>query len=210
MAHRSSVTLAVAVLLVGGGIFAQHQAGQVIPTAGCGWPEPLKANPENLNFADGPVGAVPSGWNLGPEWFMPPHLPIYEAVTVSAEHCHGSQQCATVHSLRSDPAVSLSFLYQDVDLTQHRGQTLVYRAFVRVDPGMKGVARLLVRHHRSDCSTTFRDDMGNRPIMSGDWASYEIHAPVAVDAYHMEVGMQLIGQGAAWIDQISMRFMPSR
>ena len=42
--------------------------------------------------------------------------------------------------------------------------------------------------------------------MSGDWAVYEIRAPIAMDAYHMEFGMQLFGQGAAWIDQLSMKW----
>jgi hypothetical protein len=181
---------------------ARYTPAQVSP---CRWPE-MKTEAENLNFADGAVGAAPKGWLLGPEWFMPPHVPIYEAITVPAAQCHGGRQCVTVHSLRSDPG--LSFLYQDLDVTQHRGHTLIYRAFVRVDPGAKGVARLLVRLHRKDCSTTFRDDMGNHPVTSRDWAPYEIRAPIAMDAYHMEFGMQLIGQGAAWIDRISMEFAP--
>ena len=72
--------------------------------------------------------------------------------------------------------------------------------------GARSVARLLVRIHRKDCSTTFRDDMGNHPIISGDWAPYQIQAPIADDAYQIEFGLQLIGQGAAWIDRISMAF----
>jgi len=176
----------------------------------CKWPEDMKTVPDNLDFADGPVGAAPQRWLLGPEWFMPPHAQVYSAVAVSTDQCHANRQCAKVSSLRSDPAVSLAFLYQDQDVTPHRGEMLTYRAFVRVDPALKSVARLLVRLHRKDCSTTFRDDMGNNPVISGDWAAYEIHAPIAMDAYPMEFGMQLIGQGAAWIDQISMTFSPMR
>jgi beta-lactamase regulating signal transducer with metallopeptidase domain len=176
--------------------------GDGVAQTSCGWPEPLKTNPENLDFADGAVGAAPKGWLLGQRG-----VPPYEAINVPAEECHGGQQCATVRSLRGDPSVSsLSFLYQNLDVTQHRGQTLIYRAFVRVDPSQKSVARLLVRLHRRDCSTTFRDDMGDHPIMSGDWALYEIRAPIAEDAYHMEFGVQLVGTGALWIDQISMEF----
>jgi hypothetical protein len=55
----------------------------------------------------------------------------------------------------------------------------------------------------------FRDDMGDHPITSGDWALYEIRAPIAEDAYHMEFGVQLVGQGATWIDQISMEYAPA-
>lgn len=69
------------------------------------------------------------------------------------------------------------------------------------------MARLLVRVHRTDCSTSFRDDMGNHPITGGAWSPYEIQAPIALDAQDIEFGMQLIGQGAAWIDNISMTFV---
>ena len=126
-----------------------------------------------------------------------------------ANQCHSSQQCATVHSLRSDPGIRLSFFfYQDLDVSRYRGRTLTYRAYVRVGPG--STARLLVRVHREDCSTTFRDDMGSHPVKFGDWAVYEIRAPIANDAFHVEFGVQLIGQGAAWIDQVSAELAPVR
>ena len=173
----------------------------------CSWPE-LKTDAQNLNFADGPVGAAPMEWLLGPEWFMTPHEPVYAATIAPVNQRHGTQQCATLRSLRSDPAVPLSFLYQDLDATKYRGQTLTYRAYVRVDPG--SIARLLVRVHKKDCSTTFRDDMGNHPITSTDWAAYEIHAPIVTDAFQIEFGLQLIGHGAAWIDNIVMDYAPVR
>jgi hypothetical protein len=162
----------------------------------CVWPNDMKTTPKNLTFADSPVGAAPKGW-------LEPGRG-YSAVTVAADQCHGGQQCATVHFLRPDFSPG-SFLMQNLDVTPYRGQILTYRAFVRVDPARKSVARLLVRIHRKDCTTSFRDDMGDHPIVSGDWAVYEIHAPIAMDAYHMEFGIQLFGQGAAWIDQISMK-----
>jgi hypothetical protein len=55
--------------------------------------------------------------------------------------------------------------------------------------------------------TSFRDDMGNHPITVNAWSPYEIQAPIAPDARDIEFGMQLIGQGAAWIDNISMTFV---
>ena len=59
----------------------------------CTWPE-LKPSPLNLNFSQGNVGSAPTGWLLGPEWFMPPHVPAYEALIAAANQCHGSPQCA--------------------------------------------------------------------------------------------------------------------
>ena len=173
----------------------------------CTWPD-LKPDPQNLNFANGSVGAAPPGWLLGPEASMPTNQPVFEAKIVPADQCHGGQQCATVRSLRSDRAIPVAFLYQDLAATPHRGHALTYRAYVRVQPG--SVARLYVRVHRKDCSTIFRDDMGNHPIKSGDWAAYQVTAPMTPDAFHIEFGLQLIGQGAAWIDQISVQFAPIR
>jgi hypothetical protein len=169
----------------------------------------MKASPQNLSFSEGIPGSAPTAWLLGQQWFMPVHVPVYEALIAAADQCHGSAQCATVHSLRTDPSVPHCFLYQDLDASPYRGQTLTYRAFVRVAANFEGIARLLVRVHRKDCSTTFRDDKGKRPVVSGEWGAYEILAPIATDAYHIEFGVQLVGTGAVWIDQISMEFRPA-
>ena len=171
-------------------------------TTSCTWPE-LKPNPLNLDFSQGNVGSAPPGWKFG----QAAPARTYEALIAPANQCHNSPQCASVHS--RDPAAVLSFLYQELDASPYRGQTLTYRAFVRIDPAFKGVARLLVRVHRQDCSTTFRDDMGNHPVVSGEWAAYEIRAPIASDAYQIEFGVQLVGAGALWIDQNSMEFAPT-
>jgi hypothetical protein len=71
----------------------------------CHWQE-MKATPQNLSFSEGTAGSAPTAWLLGPEWIMPPHMPVYEALIAEANQCHGSAQCATVHSLRSDPSIA--------------------------------------------------------------------------------------------------------
>lgn len=172
----------------------------------CQPPPELRPAIENLRFVQGTPGSTPPGWFLGPEWYTSPNTPpAHEVKIVSSASCNGSQQCATVHSLRVDPS-GLCFLYQVIDATQYRGKKLTYRADVRADVGLGSVARLLVRVHRTDCSTSFRDDMGNHPITAATWSSYEIQAPIALDARDIEFGMQLVGEGAAWIDNISVTF----
>jgi hypothetical protein len=49
---------------------------------------------------------------------------------------------------------------QVLDAAQYRGKRLTFRAAVRVDDTLGRVARLLVRVHRNDCSTSFRDEDG--------------------------------------------------
>jgi hypothetical protein len=93
-----------------------------------------------------------------------------------------------------------------IEAAQYRGKTLTLRAAVRVEPTEGTVARLLVRVHATDCSTTFRDDMGNHPIAGNTWAYYEIQAPIALNAQDIEFGTQIVGWGSVWIDSISMNF----
>jgi hypothetical protein len=172
----------------------------------CNPPNAVHAEAQNLSFSEGTLGNAPPGWFLGPEWFMPPHAPVYEAKIAQGASCNGSQQCAALHSISDSSSIRLGFLYQVVDAAQYRGKNLVFHADVRADAARGSVARLLVRVHRSDCSTSFRDDMGNHPITAESWSPYEVHAPISQDAREFEFGMQLIGQGAAWIDNISMTF----
>jgi hypothetical protein len=164
----------------------------------------------NLNFAEGAPGGTPSEWYLGPEWFRPQVAPGHVAKTVSGGACHSGQQCATVYSIGDIPSTETSFLYQVIDATQYRGKMLTYRAAVRADVASGSVARLLVRVHRMGCSTSFRDDMGDHPITTSGWTSYRLQAPIGPDARDIEFGMQLVGKGAAWIDNITMTFADAK
>jgi uncharacterized protein (TIGR02246 family) len=100
----------------------------------------------------------------------------------------------------------MSFLYQVVDAAPYRGKSFTYRAAVRADLTTGSVARLLVRIHRNDGSSSFRWDMGDHPITSGPWTVYKIDAPIAADSRDIEFGMQLFGEGSASIDNISLVF----
>jgi hypothetical protein len=154
----------------------------------------------NLDFAGGALGVMPPGWRLGPEGTT-----SCTAEIASGAYCPSGQQCTVVRS-KGDTANSLSFLYQVVDATPYRGKRLTYRAAVRAEVAGTSVARLLVRIHREDGSTSFRDDMGDHPITAGPWRDYAIAAPIAADARDIEFGLQLVGQGSASISGISIMF----
>src|SRR5579863_6490170 len=149
-------------------------------TQTCQLPSEMRPTSENVKFTEGTPGAAPPGWFLGPYWWNSQLLPAHDARIVSGPSCNGSPQCATIHSLSAN--AGSCFLYQIVDATQYRGKKLIYRADVRADVPQGSVARLLVRVHRTNCSTSFRDDMGNHPITVGTWSPYEIQAPIALDA----------------------------
>jgi uncharacterized protein (TIGR02246 family) len=151
---------------------------------------------ENLDFAQGAAGAMPPGWRLGPSGSA-----AYIAQIAAGASCHAGKQCGVVRSIGPGPH-ERCFLYQNVDATPYRGKVLVFRAASRVTGG--GLARLVVRVHRPDNSSTFFDNLGDHPIQSAQWDAYQIVFPVDGQAEDIEFGIQLYGEGTAWIDQIYM------
>lgn len=143
---------------------------------------------------------MPVDWELGIRGTR-----SYVAETSAGAACHDGARCAVVKSTGIGKD-NFCFLYQIVDATAYRGKNLAYRAAVRTDLKPGSVARLLVRIHRENGSTSFRDDMGNHPITARSWTFYEIDAPVIFDARDIEFGMQVFGEGSAWIDKVSVEF----
>jgi uncharacterized protein (TIGR02246 family) len=151
---------------------------------------------QNLDFALGSVGDMPPGWHLGKS-----DTPSYTARTAAGASCLAGQRCGMLQSVGLGPH-ERCFLYQNVDATPYRGKVLLFRATARVTAG--GLARLVVRVHRPDNSSTFFDNLGDHPIQSAQWHSYQIVFPIDDEARDIEFGIQLYGEGAAWIDQIYM------
>jgi len=163
----------------------------------------LRPAAQNLGFDAGAPGMPLPGWWLDPESWLPAARGAYAAEITTSRNT--SKQCASVRSVRADPSAPLAFLDQVIEAAAHRNTRLTLRAAARVAPG--SVARLLVRVHRMDCSTSFFDNLGDHPITTPSWSFYEIQAPIARDAHDIEFGVQLIGQGAVWIDNVSMNFV---
>jgi hypothetical protein len=183
-------------VVAGAGISALAQLCQASPE--------MRDAVENLDFSHGRPDSAPPGWFLNGN--TPPRTPSHEALTAWGASCSDGRQCGVVRDLRDGSSARIAFLYQVINATQYRGKRLTYRAKVRVEAKFGSVARLLVRVHRTDCSTSFRGDMGDHPITAGTWSTYEIRAPIALDARDVEFGMQLVGPGAAWIDGVSMTY----
>lgn len=151
---------------------------------------------ENLDFATGAVGQMPPGWRLGAA-----DTPAYAAEIAAGTSCATGKPCAIVRSMGLGPHEQC-FLYQNVDATPYRGKALFFVAGVRVAGG--GQARLLVRVHRQDNSTSFFNNMGDHPITSAQWSAYRIGFPIDAEARDIEFGVQLFGEGAVWFDQVSV------
>jgi hypothetical protein len=153
---------------------------------------------QNLDFREGVPGQMPSGWQLGVS-----SAATNLAHTVEGQSCHAGGRCAMIQSLGLEPH-SLSYLAQRIDAKPYLGKRLTFRAAVRADLTGASVARLQVHTHNQDGATIVRDDMGNHPIKSSLWTFYEIDVAIASNTRDIMFGIQVIGAGTAWVDNISL------
>ena len=154
---------------------------------------------QNPDFEQGEVGKLPQGW------FTP--TAGYTAVTVE-DRPHGGKRCARLSSDQGENQGPFGNIMQSFDATPYRGKQIRLRAAVRVAiGGFDDKAQLWLRVDRPGGQPGFFDNMGDRPIRDPDWAYYEIVGNVAEDAESINLGLMLIRNGQAWLDDVSLKIL---
>ncbi len=105
------------------------------------------------------------------------------------------------------PAVGQSFgtALQTIDAAEYRGKQIKLRAFVRAEvAGSGNQGQLWLRVDRPNNVRGFFDNMGDRPIRTGQWQSYEIEGTVDSDAVRIAWGGLLTGFGQIWMDDVEL------
>ena len=185
--------------------------------------------PANLAFENGTPGEPPPGW-IVPQ--------VLRSLGYSAEFrregCRSASGCAVILAPSAPPPETYGNLTQRFDAAPFRGKTVRLRAFVRVEPAPLA-GRALADHtpasrapaNRAPADRTpadhaqlwlrvdlpnqqmgFFDDMGDRPIYSPQWTSYEITGAVAADAESINIGVMSYGKSPVWIDGLSFETVP--
>jgi len=172
-------------------IFAQSSAARS---------ETMQSAPANLDFEKGSTGQVPEGW------IVPSMIAGYGA-ELTEENPKTGKRAALLKSVPGTKAEARSFgnLMQAIDATRYRGHRVRYRAAVRTESeGGPARAQLWMRVDRAGNEMGFFDNMGARPIVNGEWQYYEIVGDIDEDAAVLNFGMMLMGQGKAWLDDVSL------
>ncbi|HYM59878.1 MAG TPA: S41 family peptidase, partial [Thermoanaerobaculia bacterium] len=161
-------------------------------------PPPPPTAPQNLDFEQGTPGSPPPGW----------HSPAANGaytVKIATDAAKSGKRCVVVESQRAPAPREFGNVMQVLDATPYRGKRLRYRAAVRTDiPQDGGYAGLWLRVDRPEHRIGFFDNMQGRPITEKDWRVYEIVADIDEDAERINFGMMLIGEGKAWLDDVSL------
>jgi erythromycin esterase len=158
---------------------------------------PVAPKAENLDLEAGPVGQRPTGWAV-------PAAVLAAGYSVSAtdQQPRSGKLCAVVSGAPNKPR-SFGNLMQRIDATPYRGKRVRLRASVRTTG--PGYAALWMRVDRQSGDVGFFENMHDRPITASQWQNYEIVGDVDADAAALNFGMMLIGEGRAWLDDVSLQ-----
>lgn len=158
----------------------------------------VKAAPAvaNMDFEEGEKGQPPVGWLLT----KASQDRGYRAALTDERPFHG-KLCATL----SGRSASFGTIMQTVDAAAYRGKRIRFKAAVRTHVSGEGNwAGLWLRVDLKGGGMGFFDNMGDRPITSGEWKIYEVEGDVDSDAEAVNIGLLLAGSGDAWIDAASV------
>jgi len=152
----------------------------------------------NLQFQSGRPGEVPPGWFVLGDAKGSGFTALWQT-----EGCHAASACAMLAAPASPTPESFGSLIQSFPALPFRGQTVRLRAWIRLAPKTQGDrAQMLLHVARPNLQPGFADNMANRPIVTGEWARYEIRGDVAQDAETIQIGLTLYGAGRAWIGEV--------
>ncbi len=157
--------------------------------------------PTNLDFESGAPGEAPPGW------LTPTAKGGYPAV-LSAEKPKQGKQCVRLSAAGNvEDASPFGNVMQQIDATPYRGKRLRFRAAVRIE-AENGTTGLWMRVDRPAQQFGFFENMQDRPVTSPEWAYYEISGDVADDAEVLNIGLLLMREGTAFLDDVTLEVVP--
>ena len=154
-----------------------------------------------FHFEDDEIGQVPEGW------FVPPTAaPGYKAKVEEGDAAEGDKY-VHLYSRRDLKGSPFGNIMQSKDAAPFRGKVVRFRAAVRADVAGYNRAQLWFRVDRPNRQMGFFDNMGDRPITSGEWKHYEIVGLVDEDAVSINFGLMLMKEGSVDLDDVSIEII---
>jgi C-terminal processing protease CtpA/Prc len=151
----------------------------------------------NPGFEQGELGSAPAGW------IVPPAAANAGfGVKVVDTGCR-TGRCAMMMGAANAPANIFGNLMQALPAGGYTLRHIRLRAAIRVE-GAQTHAQMWLRLDRADHSAAFLENMGNRPVTSSEWKTYDIETDVPEDVAQLVFGVILFGGGTAWVDDVGL------
>jgi hypothetical protein len=172
------------------------------------------SGPRNLKFEDGAAGKAPPGW------FVPslPKDADYLA-ELRRDQCRSRSGCAVILVPANLPNATGN-LMQSFSAAAYAGKTVRLRAWLRLEalffsqalgmrlPSTEDRGQLWLTVERTNHRRGFSANTEDHPVRSASWTETEIIGEVDRDAEFINFGIQSIGGGRVWVDDVSFDVIP--
>src|SRR6266851_3458808 len=137
----------------------------------------------NPGFEDGDLAGVPNGWHI-------PKVATDAGFTAKLvdQGCRTGARCAMITGAANAPENMFGNLIQTLPAAGYTLHHIRLRAAIRVE-GRQTRAQMWLRLDRADHSMAFLENMGNRPVVSADWNTYDIETDVDEDVSQLVFGI---------------------
>lgn len=167
------------------------------------WEEAV-SGPRNLRFAEGTPGKWPPGWTV---LALPKDMDFM--APLQRKGCRG-ESCVIVQSPPNAPS-PYGAMMQTLIASAYRGKTVRLRAWMRVENAQADDhGQMFLSVSRANHRTGFFDNMGDRPVRSGQWTQCEIVGTMDRDAQFIDFGFMSFGKGRVWVDGVSFEVVGRR
>lgn len=152
--------------------------------------------PMNLKFDQGVPGKLPAAWFV-------PALPneADQQAQLRNRGCLSGNSCAVV-MVPGNALAQMGTLMQSFSAAAYRGKTIRLRAWLRleiVNPGDSG--QMWIGVDRANNVT-------GQPVRSEEWTQSEIRVRIPPDAAFVKFGVNSIGKGRVWVDNVTFDTLP--
>jgi len=162
---------------------------------------PAQSPINNPGFEQGEPGQTPPGWTV------PKVLADAGFTAALVEgNCRTGARCAVVNGIPNAGSNMFGNLAQILPATGYNNRRIRLRSALRVE-GTGTRAQMWLRLDRADKMMVSLDNMGDRPITSPNWNTYDIEAQVTPDTERLVFGVMLFGPGKVWIDDFSIEII---
>ncbi len=154
----------------------------------------------NLDFEIGNPGEIPIGWHITPS----SKERGYKAQITNLNPYKG-KHCLELSNEGIYKEGIYGSVMQSIDAKPYQGKRVKLRAAVRAEiTSERGSAHIWIREHFIDGNEGKFEFLEDAPIVSNQWAIYELEMDIEKYTGVLNYGLLLFGTGRAWLDNVSL------
>jgi uncharacterized protein (TIGR02246 family) len=166
---------------------------------------PTNQHPTNLDFSEGEVGQLPTGWNM-PKFVLDAG---YRA-ELRREGCGGRFSSCIVYSApASIENVRAAEVAQTFPAGPYLRKSIHFGAWLRLQGSGGGNVELRMRVDHANGKTDFFDSVA-APVVTAEWQRREVIGGVSADAVSITIWARYHPSGSAWVANPSFEVIESR